>query len=83
MATLQAKMKPFDYLSGKEFTKKLNNVTRYNTYLKLTDIYGIPITTWHSHNRTTFELIVRTHFATGASVKYMALGEGEPLLIDL
>lgn len=74
-------MKPFDYLSGKDFTEKLKDVTNCDTYLKLADVYGIPrttITTWHTHNRTAFELIVRTHLATGASVRYMALGEGEP-----
>ncbi|EAP92956.1 helix-turn-helix domain-containing protein [Vibrio splendidus] len=81
MTTLQAKMKPFDYLSGKEFTEKLKVVTNSDTFLKLADVYGIPrttLTTWHTHNRTGFELIVRTHLATGASVRYMALGEGEP-----
>ncbi|MDW3637981.1 helix-turn-helix domain-containing protein [Vibrio sp. 1291-1] len=81
MTTLQAEMKPFDYLSGKDFTEKLKDVTNCDTYLKLADVYGIPrttITTWHTHNRTAFELIVRTHLATGASVRYMALGEGEP-----
>lgn len=81
MTTLQAEMKPFDYLSGKDFTEKLKVVTNCDTFLKLADVYGVPrttITTWHSHNRTAFELIVRTHLATGASVKYMALGEGEP-----
>ncbi|WMN76085.1 helix-turn-helix domain-containing protein [Vibrio parahaemolyticus] len=81
MTTLQAEMKPFDYLSGKNFTEKLKDVTNCDTYLKLADVYGIPrttITTWHTHNRTAFELIVRTHLATGASVRYMALGEGEP-----
>ncbi|MEK1962782.1 helix-turn-helix domain-containing protein [Vibrio parahaemolyticus] len=81
MTTLQEEIKPFDYLSGKNFTEKLKDVTNCDTYLKLADVYGIPrttITTWHTHNRTAFELIVRTHLATGASVRYMALGEGEP-----
>ena len=81
MTTLQAEIPTFTYVSGKEFTEKLRNVTQTTTNYMLADKYGIPrstIQTWHSHNRTGFELIVRTHLATGASVKYMALGEGEP-----
>lgn len=81
MTTLQAEIPAFSYLSGKEFTEKLRNVTETTTNYQLADKFGIPrstIQTWHSHNRTAFELIVRTHLATGASVRYMALGEGEP-----
>lgn len=81
MTILQAEIPVFPYLSGKDFTEKLRNVTETTTNYQLADKFGIPrstIQTWHSHNRTAFELIVRTHLATGASVKYMALGEGEP-----
>lgn len=81
MTTLQAEIPVFSYLSGKDFTEKLRSVTETTTNYQLADKFGIPrstIQTWHSHNRTAFELIVRTHLATGASVKYMALGEGEP-----
>ncbi|MFA0677630.1 helix-turn-helix domain-containing protein, partial [Vibrio sp. 10N.222.51.A6] len=56
-------------------------MTETTTNYQLADKFGIPrstIQTWHSHERTAFELIVRAHLATGASVKYMALGEGEP-----
>jgi len=81
MTTPQAEIPVFSYLSGKDFTEKLRSVTETTTNYQLADKFGIPrstIQTWHSHNRTAFELIVRTHLATGASVKYMALGEGEP-----
>ncbi|WP_155684200.1 helix-turn-helix domain-containing protein [Aliivibrio fischeri] len=80
MTTLQAKIPPFDYIGGKEFTENLKNVANVDTFLKLADVFGIPrttITTWNTHDRTSFELIVRAHLATGASVRYMALGEGE------
>ncbi|MEZ9349370.1 helix-turn-helix domain-containing protein [Vibrio splendidus] len=80
MTTLQAEIPVFDYLSGKDFTEKLRTVTETTTNYQLADKFGIPrstIQTWHSHDRTAFELIVRTHLATGASVKFMALGEGE------
>ncbi|MUK40972.1 transcriptional regulator [Aliivibrio fischeri] len=67
-------------MGGKEFTENLKNVANVDTFLKLADVFGIPrttITTWNTHDRTSFELIVRAHLATGASVRYMALGEGE------
>lgn len=81
MSRLPAKVPPFDYLSGREFTEKLKTVTGCKTYELLSDYYGVPnstFSTWHTHNRTGWELIIRTHLATGASVRYMALGEGEP-----
>ncbi|EJN3798997.1 helix-turn-helix domain-containing protein [Vibrio sp. Vb1026] len=81
MSRIPAKVPPFDYLSGREFTEKLKTVTECKTYELLSDYYGVPnstFSTWHTHNRTGWELIIRTHLATGASVRYMALGEGEP-----
>ncbi|MCC3834818.1 helix-turn-helix domain-containing protein [Vibrio parahaemolyticus] len=81
MSKIPAKVPPFDYLSGREFTEKLKTVTECKTYELLSDYYGVPnstFSTWHTHNRTGWELIIRTHLATGASVRYMALGEGEP-----
>ncbi|MCG7499344.1 helix-turn-helix domain-containing protein [Vibrio sp. Of7-15] len=81
MGKIPAKVPPFDYLGGKNFTEKLKEVTGSTNYNILADYFGIPkstLLTWHTHNRTGFELIVREHLATGASVRYMALGEGEP-----
>jgi len=85
MTKIPAKVPPFDYIGGREFTEKLKNVTKCKTYGLLADYYGIPqstFSTWHTHNRTGWELIVRTHLATGASIRYMALGEGEPFQKD-
>ncbi len=81
MSRLKAKIPPFNYLGGRDFTEKLKKVTGCKTYELMSDRYGVPnstFSTWHTHNRTGFELIVREHLATGASVRYMALGEGEP-----
>ncbi|ENQ8053207.1 phage repressor protein CI [Vibrio parahaemolyticus] len=81
MTRIPAKIPPFEYLNGREFTEKLKDVTECKTYELLADYYGIPkstFSTWHTHNRTGWELIIRTHLATGASIRYMALGEGEP-----
>ncbi|AQW59952.1 helix-turn-helix domain-containing protein [Vibrio owensii] len=85
MSRIPAKAPPFDYLSGREFTEKLKAVTECKTYELLSDYYGVPnstFSTWHTHNRTGWELIVRTHLATGASVRYMALGKGEPFPLN-
>ena len=83
MSTIQAKIKPFDYIKGKDFTERLKSVTGDSSFYKLADTFGIPrttINTWHAHDRNSFELIVRTHLAMGASVKYLALGQGEPFV---
>lgn len=85
MTTFQTDIPVFNYLSGKDFTEKLRIVTETTTNYQLADKFGIPrstIQTWHSHDRTAFELIIRAHLATGASVRYMALGEGEPFPKD-
>lgn len=81
MSRIPAKVPPFEYLSGVEFTKQLKEVTGCKSYQLMSDYFGVPsstFSTWHHHNRTGFELIVRAHLATGASVRFMALGEGEP-----
>ncbi|MGF1748202.1 phage repressor protein CI [Vibrio cionasavignyae] len=80
MSRIPAKVPPYDYLSGREFTEKLKKVTGCKTYDLLADHYGIPnstFSTWHTHNRTGYELIIREHLKSGASVRYLALGEGE------
>ncbi|CAK2464268.1 Transcriptional regulator [Vibrio crassostreae] len=85
MSRLKAKVPPFEYINGREFTEKLKNVTNCSTYGLLADHYGVPnstFSTWHHHNRTGFELIVREHLASGASVRYLALGLGEPFPQD-
>ncbi|SHO57857.1 helix-turn-helix domain-containing protein [Vibrio quintilis] len=81
MSRIEAKVPPFEYLTGKNFTGKLKDVTGCKTYELMSDYYGIPsstFSTWHHHKRTGFELIVREHLHSGASVRYLALGEGEP-----
>lgn len=81
MSRIPAKVPSYEYLSGREFTKKLKEVTGCKTYELLSDYYGVPnstFSTWHTHDRTGYELIIREHLASGASVRYLALGEGEP-----
>ncbi|ELB2854483.1 helix-turn-helix domain-containing protein [Vibrio sp. RM-44-3] len=81
MSKIPAKVPAFDYLKGRDFTEKLKEVTGCSTFDLVADHYGVPKSTfftWHTHNRTGFELIVREHLASGASVRYLALGQGEP-----
>ncbi|EJE8523596.1 phage repressor protein CI [Vibrio parahaemolyticus] len=81
MSKIQAKVPPFEYKGGRLFTDRLKEITGCTSYDLLADYYGVPkstIFTWHQHDRIAHELIVREHLASGASVKYLALGEGEP-----
>ncbi|MGF1761029.1 helix-turn-helix domain-containing protein [Photobacterium sagamiensis] len=81
MSTNQAKIPPFDYSGGKDFTGRLLNVTGVSNLVELSDLIGVPrttLSTWHRRNMTAFEIVVRVCLATGASLKYVALGEGEP-----
>lgn len=80
MSRVPAKVPAYDYLGGRDFTDKLKEVTECRSYDLLADHYGVPKSTfftWHTHNRTGYELIIREHLASGASVRYLALGEGE------
>ncbi|HCG5509435.1 TPA: phage repressor protein CI [Vibrio parahaemolyticus] len=80
MSRVTAKVPPFEYKAGRLFTDRLKEVTGCKSYDLLADYYGVPkstIFTWHHHDRIAHELIVREHLHSGASVKYLALGEGE------
>ncbi|MFA0609497.1 phage repressor protein CI [Vibrio sp. 10N.222.49.B4] len=80
MSRVPAKVPPFEYKAGRLFTDRLKEVTGCKSYDLLADYYGVPkstIFTWHQHDRIAHELIVREHLHSGASVKYLALGEGE------
>ncbi|EKA2634125.1 phage repressor protein CI [Vibrio alginolyticus] len=80
MSRIPAKVPPFEYKAGRSFTDRLKEVTGCRSYDLLADYYGVPkstIFTWHQHDRIAHELIVREHLHSGASVKFLALGEGE------
>ncbi|EGU39435.1 phage repressor protein CI [Vibrio scophthalmi] len=80
MSRVPAKVPPFEYKAGRLFTDRLKEVTGCTSYELLADYYGVPkstIFTWHHHDRIAHELIVREHLHSGASVKFLALGEGE------
>lgn len=77
----QEKIPPFDYSGGRNFTSRLLNVTGADNLVVLSDMIGVPrttISTWHRRDMTAYEVAVRICLATGASLKYVVLGEGEP-----
>lgn len=80
MSDYQDLDRPFEYLKGREVTEKLKEITKSRDFLTLAEVLGVPkstISTWHQRKLTPFEVIIRTHLRTGASIAFMALGEGE------
>lgn len=80
MNTPQPEIKTFNYTSGKDFTTRLLTVTGASNLSKLAQLICVPrttIATWHRQDMIQHEIIVRICLATGASLRYLALGEGE------
>lgn len=81
MTISQPEIKTFNYTGGKDFTTRLLTVTGVSNLSKLAQLIGVPrttIATWHRRDMIQHEIIVRICLATGASLRYLALGEGEP-----
>ncbi|MDC5872214.1 helix-turn-helix domain-containing protein [Vibrio europaeus] len=81
MSERQAKYSSFEYIGGRDVTERLKQVTESSDFKTLGENLGVSkgtISTWHQRGLTPYEVIVRLHLRTGASIKYMALGEGEP-----
>lgn len=38
----------------------------------------VTVSTWHQRDLTPYEVAIRLHLHTGASIRYMLFGEGEP-----
>ncbi|WP_235693363.1 phage repressor protein CI [Aliivibrio fischeri] len=77
---MQAKIEAPEYLSGRDVVENLKNVTKSRDLLALADVIGVPrstISTWNTRNMTPFEVLIRIHLDTGASMKWLALGIGE------
>ncbi|WP_394136258.1 phage repressor protein CI [Aliivibrio fischeri] len=77
---MQAKIEAPEYLSGRDVVENLKNVTKSRDLLALADVIGVPrstISTWNTRNMTPFEVLIRIHLKTGASMKWLALGVGE------
>ena len=70
----------YQYLGGKTVTSKLCSVLYIDEYQDLADVFGIPrgtVSTWHSRETTPFEIAIRSHLATGVSLRWLLLNEGE------
>jgi hypothetical protein len=81
MSELQAQIPPYEYISGRDVTKRMKLVTNSKDFKSLGEVLGISkgtISTWHQRGLTPYEVILRLHLKTGASIRYLALGEGEP-----
>ncbi len=75
------KILPFEYIGGRDFTKKVVNILGLERFNQLTDVLGVTkgtISTWHTRNMTPYELAIRIHLSEGVSLKWLLLDEGEP-----
>ncbi|NOI27849.1 phage repressor protein CI [Vibrio coralliilyticus] len=80
MPTNQEEISAFAYLSGKDFVKRLIEVTESKSQRVLSEKLGVPtstISTWVKRGLTPHEIAVRAHLHTGVSLKWLLLGEGE------
>ncbi|WEM43490.1 helix-turn-helix domain-containing protein [Photobacterium sp. DA100] len=77
-----AKLLPEDYQGGKDVTTRLLKVLNLKEYRSLSDVFDVSwgtISTWHRREQTPFEIAVRVHLATGVSLRWLLLGEGDML----
>lgn len=81
MSEHQVKFHSFEYDGGKKVTERMKKITSMSDFKSLGDALGISkgtVSTWHQRNLTPFEVVIRLHLHTGASIRYMLFGEGEP-----
>jgi hypothetical protein len=72
----KAKIPPYNYLSGVEFTDNLKHLAKCKTFLELAEILDVPkatFSTWNTHDRTSHELMVRFHLRLGIPIEELAL----------
>ncbi|WP_039982919.1 phage repressor protein CI, partial [Vibrio sagamiensis] len=81
MSEYQEKIPPFEYIGGRDVTERMKLVTKSSDFKTLGECLNVSkgtISTWHQRGLTPYEVIIRLHLKTGVSIKYLALGEGEP-----
>ncbi|HCM1282899.1 TPA: phage repressor protein CI [Vibrio parahaemolyticus] len=81
MQSNQLKIEIPNYVSGKDFLKKLMQVTETEQQQELAAIFGIPkstLATWRQRDLTPHEIAVRAHLKLGVSLNWLLLDEGEP-----
>ncbi|WP_120512348.1 helix-turn-helix domain-containing protein [Photobacterium salinisoli] len=72
----------FDYLKGHDFTSNLRDLTHCASFGEMATLFDVPKTTfstWNTHNRTSHELVVRTHLRTGIPIHRLILPADYPL----
>lgn len=70
-----------EYSGGRDFVDRLKQVTGENSYGKLANFLDIPsstIATWVERGLVPYEIILRVHLSLGVSIKWLALGVGDP-----
>ncbi len=75
------KIPTYDILRGHDFTNNLKTLLGCKNFQELSDITGIPPSTfgtWNNKNRASPELIIRLHLALNIPVKDLALGYSLP-----
>ncbi|OBT16227.1 chromosome partitioning protein ParA [Vibrio tasmaniensis] len=73
---MKKQIKPFEYLSGIEFTDNLKRLTKTKTNIELSELVAVPkqtFSTWNTHNRTSHELMVRLSLALNIPLEQLAL----------
>lgn len=77
----QATINAFNYSSGKEYMEKIKYLLGTSTDSALAARFNVPkgtVSTWLRRDMTPFEISIRTHLATGVSLRWLLLDEGEP-----
>lgn len=77
----QAIINAFNYSSGKEYMEKIKYLLGTSTDSALAARFNVPkgtISTWLRRDMTPFEISIRTHLATGVSLRWLLLDEGDP-----
>ncbi|OOE45097.1 helix-turn-helix domain-containing protein [Salinivibrio kushneri] len=81
MTDRQEKILAFEYSGGRQFVERVVQVLGLKYMKDLPDKLNIGAgtqSTWIQRNVTPFEIAIRVHLATGASMRWLVLGEGEP-----
>ncbi len=71
----------YDILRGHDFTNNLKALLGCKNFQEMSDITGIPASTfgtWNNKDRTSYELIIRLHLALNIPIKDLALGYQRP-----
>jgi hypothetical protein len=75
--TYNNKIPTHDFLKGHDFTNNLKVIFGCKNLQELSEITGIPkstFSTWNMKNRTSYELMIRIHLALNIPIRDLSLG---------